>query len=201
MTLQEIRDKIAATKNELRTLVTSAETEEQRASVTTLETRLNAEEAELASSQKWDEQQQRLQDRLSTETLTEQVPRQHTRESALEAEAEVRERGALVLTREFVGDMLNSRERPWDDEYRSRRQTEVDKDISKAMLRTDAMDASHRFSPEFQRAAADLTIGTTSGALGGFLIPPDTAAYMLLQRRMKAFHGRRARGLGSHSFQ
>ena len=67
-----------------------------------------------------DEQQQRLQDRLSTETLTEQVPRQHTRESALESEAEVRERGALVLTREFVGDMLNSRERPWDDEYRSR---------------------------------------------------------------------------------
>ena len=39
MTLKEIRDKIAATKNELRTLVTSAETEEQRASVTTLEKR------------------------------------------------------------------------------------------------------------------------------------------------------------------
>ena len=189
MTLQEIRDKIAATKNELRTLVTSAETEEQRASVTTLETRLNAEEAELASSQKWDEQQQRLQDRLSTETLTEQVPRQHTRESALEAEAEVRERGALVLTREFVGDMLNSRDRPWDFEYRSRRQTKVDQDISKAMLRMDGMDGMNHFSPEFQRAAADLTIGTTSGALGGFLIPPDTAAYMLLQRRMKAFMG------------
>ena len=117
MTLQEIRDKIAATKVKLREVLPNAETEEQRAEVATLETRLNAEEAELASSEKWDEQQQRIQDRLSTETLTEQVPRQHTRESALEAEAEVRERGALVLTREFVGDMLNSRDRPWDFEY------------------------------------------------------------------------------------
>ena len=127
MTLKELRDKIAATKAELRTLVTSAETEEQRASVTTLETRLNAEEAELTEAQRWDEQQQRLQDRLSTETLTEQVPRQHTRESALDAEAEVRERGALVLTREFVGDMLNSRDRPWDAEYRSRPRRSVDR--------------------------------------------------------------------------
>ena len=32
-------------------------------------------------------------------------------------------------------------------------------------------------------------MGTTSDALGGFLIPPDTAAYALLQRRMKAFAG------------
>ena len=47
----------------------------------------------------------------------------------------------------------------------------------------------HHFSAEFQRAAGDLTMGTTTDALGGFLIPPDTAAYLLLQRRMKAFMG------------
>ena len=57
------------------------------------------------------------------------------------------------------------------------------------MLRVDAMDAANHFSEEFKRAAADLNIGTTTDALGGFLIPPDTAAYMLLQRRMKAFMG------------
>ena len=189
MTLQEIRDKIAATKNELRTLVTSAETEEQRASVTTLETRLNAEEAELKEAQRWNEQQERIQARLSTGVLIDGAPRKQTPASDLDADADIRENGEIVLTREFIGDLLNSRERPWDFEYRSRRQTEVDKDISKAMLRTDAMDAAHHFSAEFQRAAGDLTMGTTTDALGGFLIPPDTAAYLLLQRRMKAFMG------------
>ena len=189
MTLQEIRDKIAATKVKLREVLPNAETEEQRAEVTTLETRLNAEEAELASSQKWDEQQQRLQDRLSTETLTEQAPRQHTRDSALEADPEVRERGQIVLTREFVGDMLNSRERPWDAEYRSRPRNVIDEEISRAMLRTDPMDKMYRPSAEAKRTLAELTMGTTSDALGGFLIPPDTAAYSLLQRRMKAFAG------------
>ena len=74
MTLKELRDKIAATKAELRTLLPTAETDEQIASVTTLETRLDAEEAELTAAQKWDEQQQRLQSRLTTETLTEQAP-------------------------------------------------------------------------------------------------------------------------------
>ena len=189
MTLKEIRDKIAATKNELRTLVTSAETEEQRASVTTLETRLDAEEAELASSQKWDEQQQRLQDRLSTETLTEQAPRQHTRDSALEAEAEVRERGQIVLTREFVGDMIQTHQREWDAAYRSRPRNVLDEENSRAMLRTDAGDAMYRPPAEAQRTLAELNISTTTDVLGGFLIPPDTAAYMLLQQRMKAFMG------------
>ena len=42
---------------------------------------------------------------------------------------------------------------------------------------------------EAQRALADLQISTSTDVLGGFLIPPDTAAYALLQRRMKAFSG------------
>ena len=79
MTLKELRDKIEATKVELRTLLTSANgTEDQVASVTTLETRLDAEEAELTAAETWDEQQQRLQSRLTTETLTEQAPRRQT---------------------------------------------------------------------------------------------------------------------------
>ena len=60
MTLQEIRDKIAATKAKLREVLPNAETDEQRAEVSTLEERLNSEEAELTDAQKWDEQQQRL---------------------------------------------------------------------------------------------------------------------------------------------
>ena len=42
MTLQEIRDKIAATKAKLREVLPNAETDEQRAEVSTLEERLNA---------------------------------------------------------------------------------------------------------------------------------------------------------------
>ena len=57
------------------------------------------------------------------------------------------------------------------------------------MLRTDAMDAMYRPSAEAQRALADLQISTSTDVLGGFLIPPDTAAYSLLQQRMKAFMG------------
>ena len=189
MTLQELRDKIAATKAELRTLLTTAETDEQIAAVTTLEQRLDAEEAELTAAEKWDEQQQRLQARLTTETLIDQAPRRQTRTSDRDADAEIRERGQIVLTREFIGDMLASREREWDAEYRSRPRSAIDEEITRAMLRTDAMDASYRPPAEFQRAAADLNIGTTSDAIGGFLIPPDTAAYLLLQRRMKAFMG------------
>ena len=189
MTLKELRDKIAATKTELRTALTTAETEDQIAAVTTLETRLDAEEAELTAAERWDEQQQRIQDRLTTDTLTDQAPRRQTPDSDQDADAEVRERGQIVLTREFIGDMLASREREWDAEYRSRTRTVVDEEISRAMLRTNDMDASYRPSAEVQRAAADLNLGTTTDALGGFLIPPDTAAYMLLQRRMKAFMG------------
>ena len=70
------------------------------------------------------------------------------------------------------------------------RQTEVDKEISKAMLRTDAADALASFLSRVSNAPPPTSpSATTSGALGGFLIPPDTAAYMLLQRRMKAFMG------------
>ena len=189
MTLQELRDKIAATKAELRTLLPTAETDEQRTAVTTLETRLDAEEAELTAAEKWDEQQQRLQSRLTTETLTDQAPRRQTQGSEGSADGEVRERGEIVLTREFIGDMLQSREREWDAEYRSRPRSVVDKEISRAMLRTDSGDAMYRPSAEAQRALADLNISTTTDVLGGFLIPPDTAAYALLQRRMKAFSG------------
>ena len=190
MKLKELRDKITATKAELRTLLTTANgTKDQVASVTTLETRLDSEEAELTAAEKWDEQQQRLQDRLTTETLTEQAPRQQSHDSDADADAEVRERGQIVLTREFLGDMLNSRDRPWDSEYRSRPRNVADKEISRAMLRTDASDAMYRPSAEAQRALADLNISTTTDVLGGFLIPPDTAAYALLQQRMKAFMG------------
>ena len=189
MTLQELRDKINATKAALRTLLPKAETEDQIAAVTTLEQRLDAEEDELTAAEKWDEQQQRLQARLTTETLIDQAPRQQTRSSDQDADPEVRERGQIVLTREFIGDMLASRERDWDAEYRSRPRSLMDQEISRAMLRTDSMEATYRLPAEFQRAAADLNIGTTTDALGGFLIPPDTAAYMLLQRRMKAFRG------------
>ena len=94
MTLEELRDKISATKTELRTLLPTAETEEQIVAVTTLETRLDAEEAELTAAEKWDEQQQRLQSRLTTETLTEQAPRQQSHASDGDADGEVRERGA-----------------------------------------------------------------------------------------------------------
>ena len=51
------------------------------------------------------------------------------------------------------------------------------------------MDAAYSPSAEARAALADLNLGTTTDALGGFLIPPDTAAYLLLQRRMKAFMG------------
>ena len=51
------------------------------------------------------------------------------------------------------------------------------------------MDAAYRPPAEAQRALADLQISTSTDVLGGFLIPPDTAAYALLQRRMKAFSG------------
>ena len=189
MSLKELRDKIEATKAELRTLLPAAETEDQIAAVTTLETRLDAEEAQLTASEKWDEAQQRIQARLTTETLTDQAPRQQTPSSDGDADPEVRERGEIVLTREFIGDMLNSRERPWDAEYRSGTRSVVDKEISRAMLRTDAGDAMYRPSAEAQRALADLNISTTTDVLGGFLIPPDTSAYALLQRRMKAFSG------------
>ena len=189
MTLQAIRDKIAATKVELRGILSTASTDEQIASVTTLEQRLDAEEAELTAAERWDEQQQRLQARLSTGDLDGQAPRRHTRASDGDADAEVRERGAIVLSREFIGDMLASRRDEWDAEYRLRTRTVVDEEISRAMLRTDSGDASYRPPAEFQRVAADLNIGTTTEALGGFLIPPDTAAYMLLQKRMKAFMG------------
>ena len=189
MTLQEIRDKIAATKVELRGILATAETEEQRAAVDTLEKRLDAEEAELTAAEKWDEQQQRLQARLSTNDLDSQAPRRQTRASDGDADPEVRERGQIVLTREFIGDMLATRRDEWDAIYRNRARTVVDEEISRAMLRTDATDAAYRPPAEFQRVAADLNIGTTTDALGGYLIPPDTAAYMLLQRRMKAFMG------------
>ena len=85
--------------------------------------------------------------------------------------------------------MLQSRERPWDAAYRSRSRSLIDEEISRAMLRTDAGDAMYRPSAEAQRALADLQISTSTDVLGGFLIPPDTAAYSLLQQRMKAFMG------------
>lgn len=189
MTLQELRDKINATKAELRTLLPKAETEDQIAAVTTLEQRLDAEEAELTAAEKWDEQQQRLQDRLSTDDLTGQAPRQQTRTSDGDADPEIRERGQIVLTREFLGDMLASRRDEWDAPYRHRTRSVLDEEVTRAIVRTNDMDAAYRPPSEFQRAAADLNLGTTTDALGGFLIPPDTAAYLLLQRRMKAFMG------------
>ena len=189
MTLKELRDKINATKSELRTLLTTATTDEQHAAVDTLETRLNAEEAELVAAGKWDEQQQRLQARLTTADLTDQAPRQQSHASDADADPEVRARGQIVLTREFIGDMLQGREREWDAEYRSRPRNVGDEEISRALLRTDASDAMYRPPAEAQRALADLQISTSTDVLGGFLIPPDTAAYALLQRRMKAFSG------------
>ena len=189
MTLKELQDKIAATKAELRKLLPDAETDEQRTAITTLETRLDAEETELTAAETWDEQQQRIQDRLSTADLTAQAQRQQTADSDADADAEVRERGQIVLTREFIGDMLASHESEWDSAYRSRPRSILDKEITRAITRTNAMDASYRPPAEFQRAAADLNLGTTTDPLGGFLIPPDTAAYMLLQQRMKAFMG------------
>ena len=189
MTLKELRDKINATKAELRALLPTAETDEQRAAVTTLETRLDAEEAELTAAETWDTAQQRIQARLTTEALIDGAPRQQTRGSEGSADGEVRERGEIVLTREFLGDMLNSRERPWDAEYRSRPRNVIDEEITRAMVRTDSQDAAYRPSAEARAVLADLNLGTTSDALGGFLIPPDTAAYALLQRRMKAFSG------------
>ena len=191
MTLQELRDKIAATKAKLREVLPTAETEEQRAEVTTLETRLNSEEEELASAQRWNEQQERIQARLGTESLIDGAPRQRTRESYEDADPSIREHGTVVLTREFLGDMLQmqGRELAWDAEYRMRPRTVIDEEVSRAMLRMDNTDASYRPAAEFQRVAADLNIGTTTDPLGGFLIPPDTAAYLLLQRRMKAFMG------------
>ena len=189
MTLKELRDKIAATKDELRTLLTTAETDEQIAAVDTLEQRLDSEEAELKAAEKWDAKQQRLQARLTTDTLSGQAPRQHSRASSIDADPEIRDRGQIVLTREFLGDMLATRRDEWDAAYRHRARTEMDEEISKALLRTDPQDASYRPPAEFQRAAADLNLGTTTDALGGFLIPPDTAAYLLLQLRMQAFMG------------
>ena len=112
MTLKELtRQDFGHESSNCVTIVTTAETEEQRAAVTTLETRLDAEEAELTASEKWDEAQQRIQARLTTETLTEQAPRKQTPSSDGDADPEVRERGEIVLTREFIGDMLQSRER------------------------------------------------------------------------------------------
>ena len=66
------------------------------------------------------------------------------------------------------------------------------------MLRMDGMDGMNHFSPEFQRAAADLTIGTTSGALGGFLIPPGHRSLHAVAAEDESVHGSRARSLGSH---
>ena len=56
----------------------------------------------------------------------------------------------------------------------------IDEEISRAMLRTDASDAMYRPSAEAQRALADLQISTSTDVLGGFLIPPDTAAYRVV---------------------
>ena len=148
--------------------MTTAETEEQRATVTTLETRLDSEEAALTAAEKWDEQQQRLQARLTTETLTEQAPRQQSsRQRRRRRSPKCRERGEIVLTREFLGDMLNSRERPWDAEYRiAVARSVIDEEISRAMLRTDASDAMYRPSAEAQRALADLQIRYEHGRPG-----------------------------------
>ena len=119
MTLKELRDKIEATKAELRTLLPAAETEEEIAAITTVEQRLDSEEGELSAAEKWDEAQQRIQARLTTETLIDKAPRKKTKASDGDTDPEVRARGEIVLTREFIGDMLQSRERPWDAEYRS----------------------------------------------------------------------------------
>ena len=192
MKLQELRDKIVATKAELRTLLANAKadaTDEARAAVYTAEARLVSEEAELVKAEKWDADQQRIQARLTTEALIDGAPRQQTPDSDGHADGEVRERGEIVLTREFIGDLLNSRERPWDAEYRSRPRSVLDEEISRAMLRTDASDAMYRPPAEAQRTLAELNLSTTTDVLGGFLIPPETAAYSLLQQRRKAFMG------------
>ena len=203
MTLKEIRDKIAATKAKLREVLPNAETEEQRAEVLSLEERLNAEEAELAAAEKWDADQARIQARFSTGDLLSQAPRRHTRQSALDADPDTRENGAIVLTREFIGDILDTRDlrEQWDAVYQLRNRTPVDEEVTRSLLRIDSMDAQHPVSQEYRAAISDLqklharvvnpdlNVGTTSDALGGFLIPPDTAAYAMLQLRMKAFMG------------
>ena len=88
--------------------------------------------------------------------------------------------------------MLSSREREWDAEYRAHQRSVVDEEISRAMLRTDAGDAMYRPPAEAQRALADLNISTTTDVLGGFLIPPDTAAYALLAASDEGVLGLRA---------
>ena len=70
-----------------------------------MEQRLDAEEAELEKAEKWDEQQQRLQARLTTDALIDDAPRQHTHASDVDADPEVQgARAEIVLTREFLGD-------------------------------------------------------------------------------------------------
>ena len=201
MTLQELRDKINATKAELRTLLPTAETDEQRTAVTTLETRLDAEEAELTAAETWDTAQQRLQSRLTTETLTEQAPRRQTQGSEGSADGEVRERGEIVLTREFIGDMLNSREREWDAEYRSRPRSVVDKEISRAMLRTDSGDAMYRPSAEAPTCACRSQYQYDHGRPWRLPNPSGHRRLRAIAAPNEGVLRLRARGDGPHPFQ
>ena len=184
MTLKELRDKITATKVELRALADQRKRERRIsvASVTTLETRLDAEEGRTQSC--------REVGRTATASPGSANDRDVDGTSSLAGRRPIatatpipkpRERGQLVLTREFIGDMLSIAVSASGMRSIIGRvpRSLLDEETTRAM-RAHQRVWTPRIVPRRRpsgRTRRPPDLGTTSDALGGFLIPPDTAAY------------------------